>query len=100
MILNRSILNKIFDFGGYLMKNNKTTLHGFLFGQMSKIYRNASARPKFHMTPDEATAYIRGALLMADRYLNQENKALLPEYNKLEYEDEVTNYENIQRMVQ
>lgn len=52
------------------MKNNKTTLHGFLFGQMSKIYRNASARPKFHMTPDEATAYIRGALLMADRYLN------------------------------
>lgn len=81
------------------MKTDKTTLHGFLFGELTKIYRNASARPEFTMTPDEATAFIRGALLMADRYLNQENKALLPEYNKLEYEDEVTNYENIQRMV-
>lgn len=81
------------------MKTNKTTLHGFLFGQMSKIYRNASARPEFTMTPDEATAFIRGALLLADRYLNEDNKKLLPEYNKLEYEDEVKNYENIQRMV-
>ena len=81
------------------MKTDKTTLHGFLFGELTKIYRNASARPKFYMTHDEATAFLRGALLMADRYLNEDNKKLLPEYNKLEYEDEVKNYENIQRMV-
>lgn len=81
------------------MKTDKTTLHGFLFGQMSKIYRNASARPEFTMTPDEATAFVRGALLLADKYLNEDNKKLLPEYNKLEYEDEVKNYENIHRMV-